>query len=131
METYELKINTKEFLGMLSNYFTLKLEKPIQVKEKHNIGYEGIYEDRVVNVEIYYEEQIEILGHTATKTTTLDKDEIKAILNELIDNENYTITSFNYNTNIETKGYCRDEYEEAVFKGVTINVKEKQKQLRK
>ena len=34
METYKLEISAQELLGMLSNYFTLKLEKPIQVKEK-------------------------------------------------------------------------------------------------
>lgn len=131
METYKLEITTQELLGMLSNYFTLKLEKPINVKESHSISYEGYYEDKVSKVEIFYEETIEILGHTATKTTTLSKDEIKSILNELIDNEKYTIDSLYYNASIETKGYYRDEYEQAVFNGITLNIKEKQKTLRK
>ena len=128
METYKLEISVQELLGMLSNYFTLKHEKPIQVKEKHCI-YTDDRGDKNLKVEIYYEEQIEILGHTATKTTTLSKEEVREILTELMDNNNYSIESLNYDADIQLKGYY--EYEEAVFKGVTLQLKEQQKKLRK
>ena len=130
MEGYKLEITKTEFLAMLSNYFTLKLNKPVQVKEEHTIRH-GYRDEGNVEVTIYYEEKIEILGRTATKTTTLSKERIKEILNELINNEDYTISQFSYDTDVYSAGDQRDPYDEAVFNGVTIYAEEKQKQLRK
>lgn len=130
MEGYKLEIKREEFLGMLNEYFTLKLEKPIQVKEelKATTNFRG---DDEVYVKIYYEETIQILGHTAIKTTILTNDEIKGILNELINNEEYQIENLYFNTPMVWKGYGMDEHQEPSFDGVILEVKEKQKQLRK
>ncbi len=130
MEAYKLEINKEEFLGMLSEYFTLKLEKPIRVKEEHKAttNFRG---DDEVYVQIYYEETIQILGHTATKTTILTNDEIKGILNELINNEDYYVDSLYYNTPMVWRGYGLDEHQEATFNGVIIQAKERQKKLQK
>ena len=66
METYRLEMNKEEFLGMLSNYFTSKLGKQIKVKGEHKIT-QNIRGEDEVQVHIYYEETIQILGHIATK----------------------------------------------------------------
>ena len=131
MEEYELKISKKEFLGILSDYYTLKLEKPIKVKEKHYIASVGYYETKEVVVEIYYQEQIEILGHLATKTTTITKEELKEILNQLMNNENYVVKDLNYETGTEYEGYRMCETQVPYFNGVTLKIIEKQKKLRK
>ena len=130
METYKLEINKEEFLGMLSNYFTLKLEKPIQVKEELTVS-TNMRGDKETYVKIYFEETIQILGHTAVKTTILSNDQVKGILTELVNDENLVIESLYYRTPSVWKGYGFDEHQETEFGGVTLQVREKQKQLRK
>lgn len=130
METYRLEMNKEEFLGMLSNYFTSKLGKQIKVKGEHKIT-QNIRGEDEVQVHIYYEETIQILGHIATKKTVLTKDEIKGILNELINNEDYCVDSVYYNTPSVWKGYGLAEHQEVTFNGVTIQAKAKENQLRR
>jgi len=134
MDNYVLEISKTDFLGMLSNYFTLKNNKVIQVKEKHRVV-QGNYDyDSTVYVEIYFEEEKEILGYKAIKTTTLSKEEIQEILNELLDQEDYVIDSLMYKTRTEYRGgggMYEPSYEVGIFEGVKINIKEKQKKLQK
>ncbi len=134
MDNYVLEISKKDFLGMLSKYFTLKYNKIIQVKEKHNVVKIDSGRDTKVNVEIYYEETKEILGYPATKTTMLSKEEIQEILNELLNQEDYYVDSFIFRTRTEYKGggsLYEPSYEVGIFEGAKIKVKEKQKTLQK
>jgi len=134
MDNYVLEISKKDFLGMLSNYFTLKNNKVIQVKEKHRLVQGSYGCDSTVSVEIYYEEEKEILGYNAIKTTTLSKEEIQEILKELLDREDYIVDSLMYKTRTEYRsgnGMYEPSYEVAVFDGVKINIIEKENQLRR
>ncbi len=128
MEKIELEIKPNELLGMLSSYYTDKLNKPIEVKEKHSIEYEGIYEDEVVDVKIYFEEEIEILGHKAKKTTIVSSEEIKSIMKELV-SEDYDVNSINFETDISESDYCQRR--SPIFKGVKLILSDKQKKLQK
>ena len=119
-ESTTLTIKPHELLGMLSNYYTNKLNKPIAVKETHRVIEVGIYEDEEVDVDIYYEEEVEVLGHTAIKKVSLEKDDVKKILGELI-NEDYDIGYI----------YYKKKKKNNVFKGVVVSLNEKQKKLAK
>lgn len=128
MENVELEIKSNELLGMLSSYYSNKLNKKIEVKEHHSIEYEGIYENEVVDVKIYYEEEIEILGHKAKKTTIISPDEIMSIMRELI-NEDYDVNSIYFQTDISDSDYCQRK--SPIFHGVKLILSEKQKKLQK
>ncbi len=131
METYKLTIGRQELLGALSDYLTLQNNKPIKVKESHSIDYVGFYEERDVTVTIQYEESIELLGHTATKTVQMSKDDIKDIFNKLLEDKGYGVQKLNYKTGFRTVGYYMDEREEAHFEGVELELVQIQKQLKK
>lgn len=131
METYRLVMGKDEVLKALSDYFTLQKNKPIQVKEKHYIDYVGYYEEKVLAVKLFYEEQVEILGHQATKTVEMEKDDVKAIFDDLLKEKGYFVKTLNYQTEIES-GYCYPgERDEPSFKGIELNLGVIQKELKK
>lgn len=126
MNTYKLEIKNNDFLNILSKYYTQILGHPCNVKEKHEIDY-GRYGDKSAKVELYYEEIIEILGYKAIKTTTISKENVEDIFNELINDKGLIIDILLYNSGVRKEGNYRDEYEVSYFNGVTITLKEKQK----
>jgi hypothetical protein len=131
METYNLVLNTKEFLGAMSDYISLKNNKPIKVKESHSIGYFGYHEERQAEIKIYYEETIDILGHQAVKTVELSKEDLKQILDDLLKEKGYYVQKISYQSGIHTTGYYRDEHEEAYFSGVELQLGILKKELKK
>lgn len=126
MNTYKLEIKKNDFLNILSNYYTKILGHSCNVKEKHEVDY-GRYGDKSAKVELYYEEIIEILGYKAIKTTTISKENVEDIFNELINDKGLIIDTLLYNSGVRKEGDYRDEYEVSYFNGVTITLKEKQK----
>ena len=128
MNSYKLEIKNNDFLNILSNYYTQILGHPCNVKEKHEIDY-GRYGDKSAKINIYYEETIDILGYKATKTTTISKEQVEDIFNELIKSSGLVIDTLLYNSGVRIEGYYRDEYEAAYFNGITLSLKEKAKTL--
>lgn len=123
MNTYKLEIKKNDFLNILSKYYTQILGHPCNVKEKHEIDY-GRYGDKSARINIYYEETIDILGYKATKTTTISKENVEDIFNELITEKDLIVDTLIYNSGIRMEGY-RDEYETSYFDGITLSLKER------
>ncbi len=124
MNTYKLEIKNNDFLNILSKYYTQILGHPCNVKEKHEIDY-GRYGDKSARINIYYEETIDILGYKATKTTTISKEQVEDIFNELIKSYGLEIDTMLYNSGVRIEGYYCDEYETAYFNGITLSLKER------
>lgn len=129
MEIYKLEMTTKELLDLLSKYYTNLLNKPITVKETHRIVYGDYYECDSVAVDIYFEETIELLGVTGTKTTKLTKNDIEEVLNELLKERGYRISYLRYKTEINSGDYS--SLKNTVFSGIEVELKEIQKELKK
>lgn len=126
MNTHKIEITKKELLTALSDYYSKLYNTDIKVKEEHNIDYIGYYEERVVNVRIYYEQKIEILGHTATETKEISLEDIKEIINEELNEKGYTIDNITYNSGIRDVEYLtRVVSEEAYFDGIELQVAKK------
>lgn len=122
METYKLIMGKEDILNALSDYLTIQKNKPIKVKEKHHITYEGYYEEEKLVVSIYYDETIEIMGHQATRTVEMKKEDIKEILNDILKEKGYYVQKINYQTEIHS-GYCYPgETEEPSFNGVELSI---------
>ncbi len=128
MNTYKLEIKSDDFLNILSNYYTQILGHPCNVKEKHEIDYDR-YGNKFARINIYYEETIVILGYKAIKTTTISKEQVEDIFNELIKSSGLVIDTLLYNSGVGIEGFYHDEYETAYFNGITLSLKEKGKTL--
>ena len=130
MASYKLDLRAKELLGMLSSYYTEKNGHPIEVKVKLNTMVTGYpYEEEVTKISFYYEEDITILGYTAIKTTEISLDELKDIISELIGQTEFDIDDINEKIGYRSSGYDRYESSEPYLEKITINLKEKQKEL--
>jgi len=129
MKTYKIEINKKELLKALSDYYSKLKNTNIIVKETHNTGYSGIYEEKVAQVKIYYEQPIEILGHTATETVDISLEDIKAIINEDLNEKGFTVNSITYKSGIRQAEYFAYSYDEVYFDGIELQITEKQKTL--
>jgi len=126
MNTHKIEITKKELLTALSDYYSKLYNTDIKVKEEHNIDYIGYYEQKTVNVRIYYEQKIEILGHTATETKEISLEDIKEIINEELNEKGYTIDNITYNSGIRDVEYLtRVVSEEAYFEGIELQVAKK------
>lgn len=129
MNTYKLDIGKEELLGILSDYYSKMFNRKIEAKEKHNITYTGIYDDKTAEVTLYYEEEISILGHKAKKTTNISREQIENIINELIREQEIVIDRLEYNSGVGFEGFGYAEQETAYFDGITLSLRDKQKTL--
>lgn len=130
MNTYKIEISKKELLTALSDYYSKLNNTDIKVKEEHNIDYIGYYEQKTVKVRIYYEQKIEILGHTATETKEISLEDIKEIINEELNEKGYTIDNITYNSGIRDVEYLtRVVSKEAYFEGIELQVANKEQIL--
>ncbi len=125
MNDYKLEINRSDLLGMLSKYYSEKLNKKIAVKESHKIDCVGLYEDEAVTVRIFFTEEISLLGRIATKTTEVTREDIRNILNEALEDDNYRVKEIFFDSGTTTTGSYMGEYEEAYFNGIEVTVEEK------
>lgn len=127
MENYRLNIKKNELLEILSNYFSKRLGKAIAVQERHSIECVGYHEDKISQVKLYYENEIDIMGHKAKSTHYISDEELEAAFGELL--PNYTITNIAFDAGITTEGYYTSEHDVAYFDGIDISLKEKQSTL--
>lgn len=126
MNTHKIEITKEELLTALSDYYSKLNNTDIKVKEEHNVDFIGFYEERVVKVRIYYEQKIEILGHTATETKEISLEEIKEIINEELNEKGYTIENITYISGISDIEYPRNvPYDEVYFDGIELQVAKK------
>lgn len=127
MNTHKIEISKKKLLTALSDYYSKLYNTNIKVKEEHNIDYIGYYEQKTVNIRIYYEQKIEILGHTATETKEISLEDIKEIINEELNEKGYTIDNITYNSGIRDVEHLtrRAVSEEAYFEGIELQVAKK------
>ena len=125
MAAYKLDLDSKELLGMLSNYYTDKLGHPIDVQETTKvIIVDDHFGDTEIVVKFSFEEVIEILGNKAIKTSEVTEKDICDILTELIGDTKYRITGITYNSRYLNR-------DEGCFEGITVSLLEKQLGLRK
>ena len=130
MNTHKIEISKKKLLTALSDYYSKLYNTNIKVKEEHNIDYIGYYEQKTVNIRIYYEQKIEILGHTATETKEISLEDIKEIINEELNEKGYTIDNITYNSGIRDVEYLtRVVSKEAYFEGIELQVANKEQIL--
>ena len=128
--TISMDINKKELLKMLSAYYTEELKMPIEVKvntskELRGYGYDEHYE---AVLEFYFENEYSVGPAKVKVTTTIDEEDVKEALNNILSKLNYSIESINYKsgTRYESYGYDeRDAYEEAYFDGVKLILNKK------
>ncbi len=121
-----MEINKTDLLKMLSTYYSEKLGKEVNVKANVTSSLNGYgREYSSTDVEIYFERE-ESIGNIKIKIkTSLTEEDVKSALNEIIEKLNYSIESVNYKAGTRTVGDFRDEYEEAYFNGVTLNLRQK------
>ena len=122
-----MDINKSEFLKMLSAYYTEELGKEVEVKvnltsQLRGYGY-GEYEEAVV--EFYFTNESNVGPVKVKVTTTLNTDDIKKALDNILDKLNYSVESIDYKTGMSTVGYYMDEHDEPYFSGVTLKLQEK------
>ena len=128
-EIYTMDMEPKAITELLSKYYSKEKGKVVKVKESHSIGTVGLYESTVVQVRFTYEEETDILGVKAKKTVTIEREDILNILNKILGEEGYEVTSLNYKSGIRTVGFY-DRDEEAYFNGITLTVKSISPKLR-
>ena len=128
MNNYEMTIERGELLGILSNYYSKMYNQKVTVKDKIEKIYTGYYDEEMTVVKLYYELTIELLGHKATKKVDIKDEEIKDILNGLID-ENYEVVYLIRSIDNKTTGYFKNENTVSTFTGIKLSIREKQNRL--
>ena len=123
-----MTIERGELLGILSNYYSKMYNQKVIVKDKIEKIYTGYYDEEMTVVKLYYELTIELLGHKATKKVDIKDEEVKGILNELID-EGYEVDYIMRNIDNKTSGYYREEHTTSTFTGIKLSIREKQNRL--
>ena len=114
-ELKELKFSPEGLIEVLSSYLTAKYNKPIKVKEKHQVYKPGYHEDDDVRVDLYY------MLDGERKLIFLD--DIKEMIRDTID-ENYDIHRLYFITEVKPNN-------KPVYKGLKVVLLEKQMRLTK
>ena len=127
-----MELNVEEFLQMLNNYYSKKLNKEVKITEKHAVKYQsygyGIYDEyteAVVDLKLSFVEESLVNGIKTKITTVLDQSDIEEAIRDFVSNTEYEFVSYKYLGGVRLVGYFRDEYEEAHFEGIKVNLKEK------
>lgn len=123
----KMYISSRDLFEMLSKYYSSRLQKMILIGAKVENA-RNIRTIKSAKVSLYYEEQIRLLGQLVIKRTVIKDSELKAILKEWLDKDDYQLVSFEYDTYIGQVDYYRDSVDEILFGGLTIHLKEKKKQ---
>lgn len=92
----------------------------------------GIYEDEELVTKFSVRRNIEVPKFKIGKCTAICEEEItnaeiKKILNEILEENNYEVDYVNFHTKSKLIGYGFAEEEEIYFDGISVAVKEKQK----
>ena len=131
MDKIVLEINSNEFIGLLNNYLSNKYGKKINVQTKSEfIPGDRPWESDYYHTEFYYQEEIPILNYKAKGTTYISDEEIKSIIRELIKVDGYEIINISINTRREYHECYLSDWYETEFKGVTIDLKSREKKLK-
>ena len=127
-----MELNVEEFLQMLNNYYSKKLNKEVKFTENHSVKHQsygyGIYDEyteAVVDLKVSFVEESLVNGIKTKITTVLDQSDIEEAIRDFVSNTEYEFVSYKYLGGFRMAGYFRDEYEEAYFEGIKVNLKEK------
>ena len=113
-----VKIEKRELLKLLSEYYSNKLNKNITIKEEVSVKYiEGL---KNINLKLFYEENI----NKEKKTTFIYGNDICNFLETYADKNNLTFICFKYIGNIHNIGHYISE-DTAIFEGIEVNFEEK------
>ena len=130
MDKIVLEMNKNDFLAVLNSYLSDRYNKKINViTESEYIPGDRPWEGDYLVTKFYYKEDIMILNHKATGTTYISEDEIKSIIRELVKLDGYEVNNITINTRRESNGYYLSEYYETVFKGITVELRSREKKL--
>lgn len=131
----EIKFNRKEIGDLIKKYYKEKENADVSVNIRANRECVGRYETMDCVVRFTIKKTINILGVEKSATITLSEEEVLGIINELLNNTEYEVTSIGYDSGIhqETVGYYMSEHTEykAYFNGIIVNVKLKNQKNRK
>lgn len=129
-----MEINlTKENLKNVLEAYYQKEGRAVNVSieaKKSLVGY-GLCETMACVTTITLKEEITLMGVKNISETTLSREELTRIISDILESEGYTLEGLSYNEGLETKGYLRDEYQEAYFKGVRLKVSKNKSLVRK
>lgn len=105
MSDYSLSIKKTELLNILSKYYSEKFNRQISVKETTSIEYVGLYETEEVHNEFYYEESLQLLGSKCIKRSVISLDDIRGIIDELLQKEGFCVKDISLNNSYGSTGY--------------------------
>ena len=120
----EIKIARDSLKSIIETYYREMEGRNVKVTisaEGSYVGY-GVCESLACVTTIKLKEEIVLIGVKSIFETTLSKDNLTEIMSELLESEGFILESLSYDEGMETKGYLRDEYQEAYFKGLNLNV---------
>jgi len=111
---------------MLKYYKQLYNEQVISLKIESGKQYVGLYESPDLYTKIILKRRISINGFEAILEEQIDNDKIKEILNQYLEDHNYEVGKFNFETRRRSIGMYGDE--QIYFDCLKIEVKQKEKQ---
>lgn len=129
-----LYFSENEIINLVEQYYREEEGREVKVSIYSKKECVGIYEEEGCVTNISVKEEFDILGMKKNFVTTIGQEELKDILNLLLEKEGYEVVNLMYNDGLrsECAGYGMHEYQikKAYFNGVTLtlnNVKAKPK----
>lgn len=120
-----IKINPNELREILLDYYKNEC-KNAKIVFKTSEELVGYHEDKVAVTRIILKQDISLGNQIVNKEREIAKEELKEVLNEILKEQGYEVIDLIFNNEKKYIGYCEDVTH--IFKGINLNVRNRQKQ---
>ena len=134
MKKITIDISANELKKLLKDYYKVFYNNDsVAILINCRKQSQGIYEFDELVTTLSVRRNIEVPNFKLGKCNAIceekiSNDEIKKILNEILEENNYEVDYVDFNTKSKLVGYGHTEEEKIYFDGISVSVKEKQKQ---
>lgn len=127
-----IEIKPSELKSIINDYYRgIYKEQFVSVGIESGRKCVGIYESQVLYTSLKLKRKIKLKGLEVIVEEQIEDEQIKLILNEYLEENNYEVDYVDFNTKSKLVGYGHTEEEKIYFDGISVSVKEKQKQKQK
>ena len=136
MKKITIDISANELKKLLKDYYkTLYNNDSVAILINCRKQSQGLYEFEELVTTLSVKRNIEVpnfkIGKcTATCEEKISNDEIKKILNEILEENNYEVDYVDFNTKSKLVGYGLTEEEKIYFDGISVVVKENKQKVK-
>ena len=121
-----IEIKPLQLKNLVSDYYKeLYKDNSVSVIIESGRNFVGIYESQVLYTILKLKRKLKIKGLEVIIEEKIDDNQIKEILNQALDGNNYEVEKLDFQTKCKLVGVYEDE--EVYFKGLNVCVKPKQK----